>query len=190
MKIMSASSADIDRAILGVHGTSIRSGLEAVGISVSRYGLVLVLLLIGVLKFTPGEAAGIQPLVAHNPLMSWMYGVLSVQGVSNLIGTIEIAIAALIALRPLSPRASFVGSLGAARHFCADGQLPVLNARRRAVEVRVSRPGGHRPIPNQGPGASWRIALDRSLSLRRRRGSGREGPKCLIGLAPIFETNS
>src|SRR5277367_3179216 len=69
MKIVSASSADIDRAILGVHGTSIRSGLEAVGISVSRYGLVLVLLLIGVLKFTPGEAAGIQPLVAHNPLM-------------------------------------------------------------------------------------------------------------------------
>ena len=117
MKIMSASSADIDRAILGVHGTSIRSGLEAVGISVSRYGLVLVLLLIGVLKFTPGEAAGIQPLVAHSPIMSWMYGVLSVQGVSNLIGAIEIAIAALIALRPLSPRASFVGSLGAVVTF-------------------------------------------------------------------------
>src|SRR5277367_5632693 len=112
MKIVSASSADIDRAILGVHGTSIRSGLEAVGISVSRYGLVLVLLLIGVLKFTPGEAAGIQPLVAHSPLMSWMYGVLSVQGVSNLIGTIEIAIAVLLALRPVSARASFVGSLG------------------------------------------------------------------------------
>jgi uncharacterized membrane protein YkgB len=45
--------------------------------------------------------------------MSWMYSLLSVQGVSNVIGTIEIAIAVLIALRPLSPKASFVGSLGA-----------------------------------------------------------------------------
>jgi reactive chlorine resistance protein C len=63
----------------------------------------VVLLLIGVLKFTPEEAAGIQPLVADSPPMSWMYVVLSVQGVSDLIGAIEIAIAALIALRPFSP---------------------------------------------------------------------------------------
>lgn len=109
MEIVSASSADIDRAILGAHGTGLRSRLEATGIWVSRYGLVLVLLLIGVLKFTQGEAAGIQPLVAHSPLMSWIYGVLNVQGVSNLIGAIEIAIAVLIALRPLSPRAFVCG---------------------------------------------------------------------------------
>jgi uncharacterized membrane protein YkgB len=87
--------------------------MEAAGISVSRYGLVVVLLLIGVLKFTPEEAGGIQPLVAHSPLISWMYAVLSVQGVSNVIGVIEITIAALIALRPISPNASLVGSLGA-----------------------------------------------------------------------------
>jgi reactive chlorine resistance protein C len=91
--------------------------LEAAGIWVSRYGLVVVLLLIGVLKFTPGEAAGIQPLVAHSPLMSWMYGLLSVQGCSNVIGAIEIAIAALMALRPLYPKASFLGSLGAVVTF-------------------------------------------------------------------------
>jgi reactive chlorine resistance protein C len=71
----------------------------------------------GVLKFTPGEAAGIQPLVAHSPLMSWMYGLLSVQGVSNVIGVIEIATAALMALRPLSRKASFVGSLAAVVTF-------------------------------------------------------------------------
>jgi reactive chlorine resistance protein C len=29
------------------------------------------------------EAKGIQPLVAHSPLMSWMYGFLTVQGFSN-----------------------------------------------------------------------------------------------------------
>ncbi len=86
--------------------------LEALGVSISRYGLVVVLLLIGFLKFTTSEAAGIQPLVAHSPFMSWLYSVLSVQGVSNLIGAIEIAIAVLLALRPVSAKASFIGSLG------------------------------------------------------------------------------
>jgi uncharacterized membrane protein YkgB len=86
--------------------------LEAWGVSISRYGLVVVLLLIGFLKFTASEAAGIQPLVAHSPFMSWMYSVLSVQGVSNLIGAIEITIGVLLALRPVSAKASFIGSLG------------------------------------------------------------------------------
>jgi uncharacterized membrane protein YkgB len=86
--------------------------LETLGVSITRYGLVVVLLLIGFLKFTAAEAEGIQPLVAHSPLMSWMYVILSVQGVSNLIGTIEIALAVLLALRPVSAKASFVGSLG------------------------------------------------------------------------------
>ncbi len=90
-----------------------RSMLERVGIGLSRYGLVVILLLIGLAKFTPGEASGIQPLVVHSPLMSWMYAILSVRGVSNLIGCIEISIAVLIALRPLSPRLSVAGSIGA-----------------------------------------------------------------------------
>src|SRR6266478_1092713 len=112
MNLVKAHTEDMDRAIQAVTTTRIQSRLEAAGILVSRYGLVVVLLLIGVLKFTPEEAAGIQPLVAHSPLMSWMYGLLSVQGVSNVIGAIEIAIATLMALRPLSPKASLVGSLG------------------------------------------------------------------------------
>ncbi len=90
-----------------------RTSLETVGIHVSRYGLVIVLLLIGVLKFTLGEAQAIQPLVANSPLMFWLYRIFSLQGVSNLIGLIEILVALLIALRPLSARLSFVGSIGA-----------------------------------------------------------------------------
>jgi len=86
--------------------------LELLGVSITRYGLVVVLLLIGFLKFTPEEAAGIQPLVSHSPLMSWLYVILSVQGVSDLIGAIEIAIAVLLALRAVSAKASFMGSLG------------------------------------------------------------------------------
>jgi uncharacterized membrane protein YkgB len=94
------------------HGQS-KTLLENVGIHVSRYGLVATLLLIGVLKFTTGEAQGIQPLVASSPLMFWLYKVFSLQAVSNLIGVIEIAVAVLIALRPFSARLSFVGSIGA-----------------------------------------------------------------------------
>ncbi len=108
--------------VSGLTSTSVsavraQSKLEAAGTQVSRYGIVVVLLLIGVLKFTPGEAAGIQPLVAHSPLMSWMYAVLSVQGTSNLIGVIEIVVAILVALRPIFPKASFFASLGAVITF-------------------------------------------------------------------------
>ena len=90
-----------------------RTSLEKLGMRVSRYGLVVTLLLIGALKFTAGEAQGIQPLVASSPLMFWLYKVLSLQAVSNLIGVIEIVVAGLIALRPFSARLSFIGSMGA-----------------------------------------------------------------------------
>lgn len=93
--------------------TKSRIPLERLGIHISRYGLVLTLLLIGVLKFTAGEAQGIQPLVASSPLMFWLYRIFSLQAVSNLIGAIEIAVALLIALRPISARLSFIGSVGA-----------------------------------------------------------------------------
>ena len=91
----------------------VTSALEKAGIAISRYGLAVILLLIGLAKFTPEEAAGIQPLVAHSPLMSWMYAVLSVQGVSNLIGCVELVIAVLLALRPVSAKLSLAGSVGA-----------------------------------------------------------------------------
>jgi len=94
-----------------------RTSLETVGANFTRYGLVIVLLWIGVLKFTAAEAAGIQGLVANSPLMSWLYRVFTVQGASNLIGAVEIAVALLLAVRFLSRRASFIGSIGATLIF-------------------------------------------------------------------------
>jgi reactive chlorine resistance protein C len=76
-----------------------------------RYGLVIVLGWIGAMKFTAYEAAGIKTLVETSPLMSWMYKLLSLQATSNVIGTAELCAAALIAIRPLSPRLSAVGSV-------------------------------------------------------------------------------
>ncbi len=103
-------------AIAWLRANSI-SSLERLGTHASRYGLVITLLSIGVLKFTAGEAQGIQPLVANSPLMFWLYRIFSLQGVSNLIGLIEIVVALLMALRPLSAKLSFIGSIGAVITF-------------------------------------------------------------------------
>ncbi|HSE96475.1 MAG TPA: DUF417 family protein [Methylomirabilota bacterium] len=84
--------------------------LEAAGHHILRYGLVVVLAWIGAMKFTAYEAAGIQPMVANSPLMGWVYGIVSVQGFSNLLGVVELAIAVMIALRPLSATVAVVGS--------------------------------------------------------------------------------
>ena len=84
--------------------------LESIGTQTLRYALVLIFVLFGTAKFTAAEAAAIKPLVSNSPLMGWLYGVLSERGTSALIGTIEIASAILIALRPVSARASAVGS--------------------------------------------------------------------------------
>jgi uncharacterized membrane protein YkgB len=91
--------------------------IENVGAATVRYGLVLALAWIGAMKFTAYEAGAIQPLVANSPLLSWTYGALSVQGLSNLVGGVEIALAILIALRPISAALSAVGSLLAAGTF-------------------------------------------------------------------------
>lgn len=89
------------------------SALERIGTFLLRYSLVLVLAWIGLFKFTPTEAAGIQPLFAHSPLFAWIYNVLSVRAVSDLVGSAEILVAILMALRPVAPRLSYFGSLGA-----------------------------------------------------------------------------
>ena len=86
------------------------SQVEAVGRELTRYGLVVVVGWIGLMKFTAYEAEGISPFVAHSPLMSWVYGFMSVRGFSAALGVVEVAIATLIAVRPLSPRASLIGS--------------------------------------------------------------------------------
>src|SRR5260370_2250784 len=71
-----------------------------------RYGLALIFLWIGAMKFTAYEAAGIRPLADHSPLMSWLLAALGVQAFSNLLGVIEIAAGVLFALPPMSPPAT------------------------------------------------------------------------------------
>ena len=79
-----------------------------------RYSLVFFFLAFGIYKFTPQEAAGIQPLTEHSLLLSWVNPLLGAQGGSNLIGIVEIATGLMIASRVLAPRVSAFGSLLAA----------------------------------------------------------------------------
>ena len=90
--------------------SSLSFQVEVVGRELARYGLVVVVAWIGLMKFTAYEAEGIRPFVANSPLMSWVYGLMSVRGFSAALGVVEVAIAILIATRPLSARASALGS--------------------------------------------------------------------------------
>lgn len=87
--------------------------MQNIGANVLRYGLVIILLWVGSLKFTAYEAEAIQGLIANSPLMSWMLGIMSVQAVSMLIGSVEIILAIMIAMRSFVPKISAFGSIGA-----------------------------------------------------------------------------
>jgi uncharacterized membrane protein YkgB len=81
-----------------------------VGRELTRYGLVVVVAWIGLMKFTTYEANGISPFVVNSPLVSWGYGFVSIRSFSAVLGVVELTIAILIAARPISPRASVLGS--------------------------------------------------------------------------------
>lgn len=108
-------AAVLDRPWRYVEGAGPRAASAAS--LILRYGLVLIILWFGVFKFTMAEAEAIRPLLEHSPLLSWLYAVTGVQGASRLIGSAEIIVAVLIALRPLSPRLCALGSLAAIGMF-------------------------------------------------------------------------
>lgn len=98
--------------------------LNTLGDKVSRFGLhalrfstVTVLGWIGAMKYTAYEAGAIKGLVETSPLVSWLYNVLSVQATSNLIGTVEIATAALLLLGLKFPKLALLGALSASVTF-------------------------------------------------------------------------
>lgn len=96
---------------------SVDQTVQTMGAMLIRYGLVLVLAWIGAMKFTAYEAAGIQPLVANSPLMSWVYTIFSVRAFSALLGMVEIATAVMIAARPFSANIAAIGSAMAVLMF-------------------------------------------------------------------------
>jgi reactive chlorine resistance protein C len=85
--------------------------IDAIASVLGRYGLVIVIGWIGALKFADFEAHQIQPLVAHSPFMGWLYDFLPVYTFSALLGVLEVSAAVLLAIKPIAPKLSIIGSL-------------------------------------------------------------------------------
>ncbi len=88
--------------------------LQNVGAFVLRYSLVFFFVAFGFYKFTPQEAAGIEPMMAHSIGLFWIYHIFDKQVGSDFIGVIEIALGVLVAIRPIGALLSAIGSLGMA----------------------------------------------------------------------------
>ena len=119
--------------------------LQNVGANVIRYGLVIILVFVGALKFTAYEAEGIQGLVANSPLMSWAYSLFSVRTFASLLGIVEITFGVLIATRPFAPKLSAIGSLGSIFMFLVTLSFLL-------TTPGVWQPGYGFPFPSPMPG--------------------------------------
>jgi uncharacterized membrane protein YkgB len=87
------------------------STIDTVASMLGRYGLVVVIGWIGLLKFANYEAHQIQPLVANSPFMGWLYHIFPVYTFSALLGVFEVTAAVLLAVKPVAPKLSIVGSV-------------------------------------------------------------------------------
>ncbi|MFN0048375.1 MAG: DUF417 family protein [Cytophagales bacterium] len=85
--------------------------IENIGFYIALYGIAIVLIWIGVFKFTPTEADGIKSLVENSPFMAWSYKVASVMNVSRIIGTLEIITGVMLILFPFSAWMGLVGGV-------------------------------------------------------------------------------
>jgi uncharacterized membrane protein YkgB len=91
--------------------------LEFLGGLVIRYGLVIVLIWLGAMKFTKYESANIEPMVKNSPAVAWAYNAIGLGAMAGVIGGIEVLIGLMIAVRPVNARVSATGSLLAAVLF-------------------------------------------------------------------------
>jgi uncharacterized membrane protein YkgB len=79
-----------------------------------RYGLATTFLWIGAMKWNDYEIEHAEVLVTASPLTSRLREQLGARRLAALIGVTQIVLGSLIAAKPFAPRASAVGSLGAA----------------------------------------------------------------------------
>jgi len=116
---------------------------ERIGLHVLRFGLVLVLLWIGGMKFTQYEAEGIKPFVENSPLMSFAYHFLTVREFSALLGVVEILVGIAISLHAWFPKVAAAGSLLATGMFLT------------TLSFMLTTPGIFEPLAGGFPAVSF-----------------------------------
>ena len=94
-------------------------GLAAAGTQIARCGLVITFVWVGALKFTGYEIENAEVLVTASPLTRRLRKKLGARKLAWLTGVTQITLGSLIAARPLAPRASALGSFGAAGMMCS-----------------------------------------------------------------------
>ncbi len=94
-----------------------QSNLERYGHILLRYGLVIILISVGLLKFTAYETEGIQPLVSNSPFFETLNSLFGASTFSAILGVIEIVTGLMIAARPFSAKISAFGSMAAIVQF-------------------------------------------------------------------------
>lgn len=85
-------------------------------LSLLRWVMVLIFVSFGIQKFTPHSAESIAVLIRNSPLTSWL-GVFGIRGEAYLLGVIELATAALLAVGAVVPVISATGALLATGTF-------------------------------------------------------------------------
>ena len=108
---MSIGTFGVNKEMQSLRNVNMQRTLANVSQRAIRYSIVLVLGWIGAMKFTGYEAVAIEGLVASSPLMSWLYSVGSLQGVSNFIGFVEIVVAVFLVIGAWNRRAAVIGSV-------------------------------------------------------------------------------
>ncbi len=89
-------------------------GLGSAGWSVMRGGLTTTFLWVGAMKFTEAEIESSEVLVSASPLTARLRQKLGARKLGRLTDISQLILGTLIAARPVAPRASAAGSLGAA----------------------------------------------------------------------------
>ena len=81
-------------------------------------GLALLLLWLGLFKMTPTEAGLIEPLIANHFALGSLYELLTVQGVSTLVGIAEITVAVGLLLGLRYALVGFFAGIASVMIFC------------------------------------------------------------------------
>jgi len=80
-----------------------------IGYAIGVIAASVVLIWIGILKFTPGEAGAIKSYIANSFFIGWLYWVTSLQGASDFIGIFEIVTGLLLVISFWNPKAGKIG---------------------------------------------------------------------------------
>ena len=140
-----------------------------------RYGLVVVVAWIGVLKYFPYEAAAIQPLIAHSPPLSWLYDIFNVHTLGYALGSRRSS--RLCSSR--SGRSGHGSRPSAARSPCCSSaaRSASCSPHPESSQADWAAVGAAGPVPGQGHCAARCRPVDAGRLARRPPAD----PACLIG---------